>query len=76
MRTRVQASSPHGQILRYMSTAAYATDDRIRWGILTNGATWRLYDNRTRPRSSAYYEVDVPDDPGRLTTRTNSARSS
>ena len=57
---KVQTNSPHGQILRYLSTAGYATDDRIRWGILTNGAAWRLYDNRTRPRSSAYYEVDVP----------------
>ena len=57
---KVQTNSPHGQILRYLSTAGYAADDRIRWGILTNGAVWRLYDNRTRPRSSAYYEVDVP----------------
>ena len=57
---QVQTNSPHGQILRYLSTAGYATDDRIRWGILTNGAAWRLYDSRTRPRSSAYYEVDVP----------------
>ena len=57
---KVQTNSPHGQILRYLSTAGYATDDRIRWGILTNGAAWRLYDNRTRPRSGAYYEVDVP----------------
>ena len=57
---KVQTNSPHGQILRYLSTAGYTTDDRIRWGILTNGAAWRLYDNRTRPRSSAYYEVDVP----------------
>ena len=56
----VQASSPHGQILRYLATAGITTDDRIRWGILTNGETWRLYDNRTRPRSSAYYEFDVP----------------
>ena len=57
---KVQTNSPHGQILRYLTTAGYAADDRIRWGILTNGAAWRLYDNRTRPRSSAYYEVDVP----------------
>ena len=57
---KVQTNSPHGQILRYLSTAGYATDDRIRWGILTNGAVWRLYDSRTRPRSSAFFEVDVP----------------
>ncbi len=55
----VQTNTPHGQILRYLATAGITTDDRIRWGFLTNGAAWRLYDNRTRPRSSAYYEVDV-----------------
>ena len=57
---KVQTNSPHGQILRYLRTAEDMVDDRIRWGILTNGAAWRLYDNRTRPRSGAYYEVDVP----------------
>ena len=57
---KVQASSPHGQILRYLSTAGITTDDRIRWGILTNGALWRLYDNRARPRASGFFEVNVP----------------
>ena len=51
--------TPHGQILRYLATAESATDGRIRWGILTNGAVWRLYDYRTRPRASAFYEADV-----------------
>ena len=57
---KVQASSPHGQILRYLTTTGFTTDDRIRWGILTNGALWRLYDNRARPRASGFFEVDVP----------------
>ena len=57
---KVQTNSPHGQILRYLRTAEDMVDDRIRWGILTNGAVWRLYDSRTRPRSSAFFEVDVP----------------
>ena len=57
---KIQASSPHGQILRYLSTAGITTDDRIRWGILTNGALWRLYDNRARPRASGFFEVEVP----------------
>ena len=57
---QIQASSPHGQILRYLSTAGITTDDRIRWGILTNGALWRLYDNRARPRASGFFEVNVP----------------
>ena len=54
-----QRGTPHGQILRYLATADSATDGRIRWGILTNGAVWRLYDYRTRPRASAFYEADV-----------------
>ena len=57
---KIQASSPHGQILRYLSTAGITTDDHIRWGILTNGALWRLYDNRARPRASGFFEVEVP----------------
>ena len=57
---KIQASSPHGQILRYLSTAGVTTDDRIRWGILTNGALWRLYDNRARPRASGFFQIDVP----------------
>ena len=51
--------TPHGQILRYLSAADDATDGKIRWGILTNGVVWRLYDHRTRPRSTAYYETNL-----------------
>ena len=58
---RVQRGTPHGQILRYLSTAETVTDGRIRWGILTNGGVWRLYDYRARPRASGYYEADLAD---------------
>ena len=54
-----QAGSPHGQILRYLATADINSDGRIRWGILTNGSIWRLYDRRALPRASGYYEVDL-----------------
>ena len=54
-----QPGTPHGQILRYLSTADSVTDGRIRWGILTNGSIWRLYDHRARPRSSGYFETDI-----------------
>ena len=50
-------STPHGQILRYLSTADVESKGSVRWGILTNGDVWRLYDYRTRPRSSGYFEV-------------------
>ena len=54
-----QRSTPHGQILRYLSAADTASDGNIRWGILTNGAQWRLYDRRTGPRATAYFEADL-----------------
>ena len=57
----VRARTPHGQILRYLSTADAVSEDRIRWGILTNGGTWRLYDQRARPRATGYFEVDLAD---------------
>ena len=48
--------TPHGQILGYLSIADDESGGKIRWGILTNGNVWRLYDYRTRPRSTAFYE--------------------
>ena len=56
---RVRAGTPHGQILRYLGTADTVSEGRIRWGILTNGGVWRLYDQRARPRASSYFEVDL-----------------
>ena len=53
--------TPHGQIGRYLRTAESVTDGRIRWGILTNGAVWRLYDGRARPRAAGYYEANLGD---------------
>ena len=52
-------SAPHRQILRYLLTGDSIPDGHIRWGILTNGAVWRLYDNRARPRASGFYEADL-----------------
>ena len=56
---KVQAGTPHGQILRYLSTADSVADGRLRWGILTNGQAWRLYDQRARPRAGGYFEADL-----------------
>ncbi len=58
-RDNIQARTPHSQILRYLSTAEIASESRIRWGILTNGGVWRLYDYRARPRASGYFEADL-----------------
>ena len=57
----VRARTPHGQILRYLSAAEYVTAGGTRWGILTNGGVWRLYDQRSRPRATGYFEVDLAD---------------
>ena len=57
---RVLRRTPHGQILHYLRQADDRfTDGEIRWGILTDGGVWRLYDYATRPRSTAYFEVDL-----------------
>ena len=56
---RSSLGTPHGQILRYLATAEAVSDSRVRWGILTNGEIWRLYDFRARPRASAYFEADL-----------------
>ena len=53
------SGTPHGQILRYLSTAEVESESRIRWGILTNGRVWRLYDHHSRPRASGYFEADL-----------------
>ena len=52
-------STPHGQILRYLTTAEIESEGRIRWGILTNGGVWRLYDHLSRPRATGYFEIDL-----------------
>ena len=56
---KIRSGTPHGQILRYLSTAETASEGRIRWGILTNGGVWRLYDYHARPRASGYFESDL-----------------
>ncbi len=55
----VRGRTPHGQILRYLTSADIDSDGKLRWGILTNGRVWRLYDHRSRPRSTAYYETKI-----------------
>ena len=45
----------------YLTTADVASDGRIRFGILTNGSVWRLYDRRARPRASGFFEADLAD---------------
>lgn len=58
--SRTPSRTPHGQILRYLSTAEIVSSGRVRWGILTNGKVWRLYDHRARPRAGGYFETELP----------------
>ena len=60
-RTVGPSRRPHGQMLRYLSTAEIESDGRIRWGFLTNGRVWRLYDYRARPRATSYFEASIDD---------------
>ena len=52
--------TPAGQILRYMSRAQIASNDTLRWGLLTNGRFWRLYDYRAPARAEGFIEFDLP----------------
>ena len=54
-----RGGTPHGQMLRYLTTADVASEGRIRFGILTNGSVWRLYDRRARPRAGGFFETDL-----------------
>jgi hypothetical protein len=51
--------TPSSQMLRYLSRAEVASDRAMQWGILTNGATWRLYWQSARSRSEEFLEFDV-----------------
>ncbi len=46
------------QIQRYLLLGGTDSDESLRWGILTNGARWRLYSYRTRPRERTW-EIDL-----------------
>ena len=45
------------QIQRYLLIAGTDSDEAVRWGMLTNGARWRIYSYRARPRERAW-EID------------------
>lgn len=48
------------QLQRYLLLAGADSGDAVRWGLLTNGAHWRLYSYRVRPRERAW-EIDLAD---------------
>lgn len=56
---RLDPGTPSNQILRYLSRVEIASERSVRWGILTNGAVWRLYYQGARSRSEEFLEVDL-----------------
>jgi hypothetical protein len=53
--------APASQILRYMSRTEVQSNGTLRWGLLTNGGTWRLYYGRSRSRSEGFVAVNLLD---------------
>ena len=56
---RGEENAPSTQMLRYLRRVDDLTTGNLRWGILTNGARWRLYYQGARSVSEHYFEVDL-----------------
>ena len=54
-----QAGAPSTQMLRYLGNADGPSNGNIRFGILTNGRYWRLYDHKARSRLEGFVEIDL-----------------
>ena len=50
--------TPSSQMLRYLRGAEKT---EIKWGILTNGAKWRLYYRLAQSRAEHFLELDLPE---------------
>ncbi|EDP62397.1 putative type II DNA modification enzyme [alpha proteobacterium BAL199] len=51
--------APSTQMLRYLRRVEDLTTGRLRWGILTNGARWRLYWQGARSVSEQFCEINL-----------------
>ena len=56
---RGEESAPSTQMLRYLRRIDDLTTGKLRWGILTNGAHWRLYYAGARSVSEHFFEIDL-----------------
>ena len=54
-----EVTAPSTQILRYLRRVDDLTNGKLRWGILTNGARWRLYYQGARSVSEQFLEIDL-----------------
>jgi hypothetical protein len=52
--------APSSQMLRYLSRTDVVSDRAVKWGMLTNGAVWRLYwQDARRSRVEEFFEIDL-----------------
>ncbi|MEC5292810.1 MULTISPECIES: Eco57I restriction-modification methylase domain-containing protein [unclassified Aurantimonas] len=56
---RAEVTAPSTQMLRYLRRVDDLTNGSMRWGILTNGARWRLYFSGARSVSEDFFEIDL-----------------
>ena len=54
-----ERTAPSSQILRYLRRVDDLTHGALRWGILTNGAQWRLYYAGAQSVSEQFFEIDL-----------------
>ncbi len=54
-----EETAPSTQMLRYLRRVDDLTTGKLRWGILTNGARWRLYFSGARSVSEQFFEIDL-----------------
>ena len=54
-----EETAPSTQMLRYLRRVDDLTNGTLRWGILTNGAKWRLYYAGARSVSEQFFEIDL-----------------
>ena len=54
-----EETAPSTQMLRYLRRADDLTDGKLRWGILTDGARWRLFFAGARSVSEQFFEIDL-----------------
>lgn len=54
-----EETAPSTQMLRYLRRVDDLTTGKLRWGILTNGAQWRLYYQGARSVAEQFFQVDL-----------------
>ena len=57
--SQAEGVAPSTQMLRYLRRVDDLTTGSLRWGILTNGARWRLYYQGARSVSEQFFEIDL-----------------